>query len=108
MDKAERNLQLVGEAREGQKADSFMNQSGFKEYAKELETMYINAIRSGSWFKKRAREENCRRLQVLDDLVAVIENKINTGEHALKRLEANNGSKQRNRDNTNRINTNGS
>ena len=106
MDKAERNLQLVGEVREGQKAEAFAN-NGFRDYAKELETMYINAIRSGSWFKKRAREENCRRLQVLDDLVAVIENKINTGEHALKRLEANNGSKQRNRD-SNRINTNGS
>ena len=107
MDKAERNLQLVTEVRKGQQAESFVNHSGFKEYAQELETMYITAIRSGSWFKKRAREENCRRLQVLDDLVSVIENKINTGEHALKRLEANNGSKQRNRD-SNRINTNGS
>ena len=64
----------------------------------ELESMYIAAIRSGSWFKKRAREENCRRLQVLDDLVTVINNKITEGDRALERLEAsNNGSKQRSR-----------
>ena len=103
MDKAERNLQLVGEVREGQKAEAFAN-NGFRDYAKELETMYINAIRSGSWFKKRAREENCRRLQVLDDLVTIIESKIVTGEQALKRLEANNGNKQRG--NNNRSNSN--
>ncbi|MHC1627428.1 MAG: hypothetical protein ACXQTI_01165 [Candidatus Nezhaarchaeales archaeon] len=105
MDKAERSLQLVGEAREGQKAEEFSNTSQFKEYAKELEAMYINAIRSGSWFKKRAREENCRRLQVLDDLVTIIESKIVMGEQALKRLESNkNASKQRG--NINRSNNN--
>jgi len=103
MDKAERSLQLVGEVKKGQDAETFAN-SGFREYAKELETMYISAIRSGSWFKKRAREENCRRLQVLDDLVTIIESKIVTGEQALKRLEANNGNKQRG--NINRSNTN--
>jgi hypothetical protein len=93
MDKGERAAQLTKEVREGMSAESLKNNKVWAETIQTLENTYINAIRSGSWFKKRAREENCRRLQVLDDLVTIINNKIVTGEEALKRLEANNGSK---------------
>jgi hypothetical protein len=96
MDKKERESQLLDELREGKDAKNLANNPIWKSVIEELETYYISSIRSGSWFKKRAREENCRRLQVLDDLVTVINNKITTGEEAQKRLEANkNGSKQR-------------
>lgn len=93
MDKGERNANLLEEVREGYKAKAVIN--GLSVYAKELEETYINAIRNdGGWFKfKDDREENCRRLQVLDDLVATIKNKIERGEQALKRLEANNADK---------------
>jgi hypothetical protein len=93
MDKKDRELQLKNEIKKGMEAESLANHPVFKETVKELEASYITAIRSGNWFKKRAREENCRRLQVLDDLVTIIENKIVTGEQALKRLEANNADK---------------
>jgi hypothetical protein len=93
MDKGERAAQLLEEVQKGMKAKSLVNHEVWKETIKELESTYIAAIRSGSWFKKRAREENCRRLQVLDDLVTIIENKIERGEQARKRLEANNANK---------------
>ena len=90
MDKAERALQLQAEYEKGVKAKNFASNPIWKETVKELEDSYITAIRSGNWFNKIAREENCRRLQVLDDLVTIIENKIERGEQARKRLEANN------------------
>ena len=93
MDRNERNSQLRQEVADGIEAKSLAQHPVFKEAVQTLEASYIKAIRSGSWFKKRAREENCRRLQVLDDLVAILEHKINRGEEALKRLEANNGHK---------------
>ena len=96
MDKKERESQLLEELNEGKEAKNLANNPVWKRTIEELETYYIDSIRSGSWFKKRAREENCRRLQVLDDLVTGINNKITMGEEARKRLEANkNGSKQR-------------
>ena len=105
MDKKEREHQLVEEARDGIEAESLVNNSIWKEVIGTLESHYLASIRNSNWFQithgginlgKWEREENTRRLQVLDDLVALIENKIETGELALKRLEANsNGSKQR-------------
>ena len=93
MDKGERNANLLEEVKLGMEAKTLANNPVFDKAIKELETSYFDAIRSGSWFKKRAREENCRRLQVLDDLVVIIKNKIERGEQALKRLEANNADK---------------
>lgn len=93
MDKAERSQQLVKEFSEGREAKSLIEHPAFKRAVDKLEGSYIKSIRSGNWFKKRAREENCRRLQVLDDLVTILENEMTRGEQALKRLEANNANK---------------
>ena len=93
MDKAERQAQLLEDATKGMKAKSLANNEVWAETIKELEASYVQAIRSGNWLQKRAREENCRRLQVLDDLVTIINNKIERGEQSRKRLEANNADK---------------
>jgi len=105
MDKADRETQLVQEARDGLEAESLVNHTVWKETIAALEEHYIASIRNSNWLHitngginlgRLEREENTRRLQVLDDLVALINIKIETGELALKRLEANsNGSKQR-------------
>ena len=96
MDKKERESQLLEELNEGKEAKNLANNPVWKSAIEQLDKHLTDSIRSGGWFKKRAREENCRRLQVLDDLVIIINNKITTGEEAHKRLEANkNGSKQR-------------
>ena len=93
MDKGERNANLLEEVKLGMEAKTLASHPVFEKAVKELETSYFDAIRSGNWLQKRAREENCRRLQVLDDLVVIIKNKIERGEQALKRLEANNADK---------------
>ena len=104
MDKTERSGQLVEEVRAGIEAEGLTRHKVWQDTIKELEDKYINGLRKRSWikfidgmdFSKKAREEDLRRLQVLDDLVNIIETKIVTGEQAQKRLEANkNGSKQR-------------
>ena len=87
MDKAERQAQLIDEYQQGVEAKSLVDNKIWKEAIAHLESSYIGSIRSGSWLKKRAREENCRRLQVLDDLVNIINNKILLGEQARVRLD---------------------
>lgn len=103
MDKLEREAQLVKEFSDGRQAKSLLEHPAFARAVEKLETSYINAVRNGKWLDfsnginvgKKAREENCRRLQVLDDLVTNLKNEMLKGEQALKRLEANNGNKQR-------------
>ena len=104
MDNKERDLQLINEVNKGLEAKKLTNTNVWKDVIKEMEDTYVTAIRSGSWINfsgginigKKAREENVRRLQVLDELVVTLTNKIATGEEAQKRLEAmRNGSKQR-------------
>jgi hypothetical protein len=93
MDKKARERQLIQEQAEGIEAKKLVNNKVWKEAVETLEASLIDAIRSGNWFQKKAREENCRRLQVLDDLKTVINNKLEMGEQARKRLEANNANK---------------
>ena len=95
MIKKEREAQLLDEYIEGMAAKGLVNNQVWQNTIKELEATYIDAIRNdGGWFKfKDDREENCRRLQVLDDLVTTINNKLEQGEQARKRLEANDASK---------------
>ena len=95
MDRKERESQLTQEVKEGIEAKSLVNNKVWHDAMETIEASLIDAIRSGNWLQKRAREENCRRLQVLDDLKTVINNKIESGEQARKRLEANNANKQR-------------
>lgn len=105
VDKKEREAQLVKMYEQGVEAKQLKEFPIFDLVIKELEEELLDAVRNGKWFDfsnginigQKARDENCRRLQVLDDLVAIIENKMANGAEALKRLEANrNGSsKQR-------------
>lgn len=95
MDKKEREQQLINEVGNGINAEKLLNNAAFKEAVQDLNDKYIRSIRSGNWLKKRAREENCRRLQVINELVTILGNKVITGEQAQQRLEANNGTKQR-------------
>jgi len=95
MDKLEREIQLHEDFATGKEAKTLAGHPVWKSVISELEESYIGAIRRGSWFPRKVREENCRRLQVLDDIVATIESKLIKGEEALRRLEAHNGSKQR-------------
>ena len=93
MNKGDRAGQLTEEFKVGADAKKLLNNKVWRQTVEDLRNSYIRSIESGSWLKKRAREENCRRLQVLNDIVATIEIKHERGEQARKRLEANNGSK---------------
>lgn len=90
--KKEREAELLEEFKDGAEAKRLVNNQVWIDTIKELECTYIDAIRNdGGWFKfKDDREENCRRLQVLDDLVTTINNKLELGEQARKRLEVKN------------------
>ena len=101
MDKLERQAQLTKEFQEGRQAKNLLENPAFSRAVEKLESSYIKAIKRGNWLDfnngvnvgKRAREENCRRLQILDDLITNLKNEMNRGEEALKRLEVNNGHK---------------
>ena len=105
MDKAAIEAKLTDDVTEGIKAESLVNNPVWKEVVSEYEEALITSIRKSSFLQfnngginlgKKAREENTRRLQVLDDLVVLINNRIEKGEESFKRLEASkNGSKQR-------------
>jgi len=105
MDKTERAGQLVEEVRAGIEAESLTRHPVWQAAVKELEDRYMDGLRKRSWikfvdgmdFSKKAREEDLRRLQVLDDLVSIIETKIVTGEQAQKRLEANKNGREHRR-----------
>ena len=86
MDKAERKIQLIEEAELGLKVENALEvlSGAFDEYEEDL----IKDLKRHAWINaEKAREENVRRLQILDVVKGSLAIKVRKGQEAAKRLD---------------------
>lgn len=89
MIKEERGRQLQDEFTKGKEAENLLANPAFKRSLDAVKADLIEGIIDSSWRQKRLREETYKQLRAMDRLVGKLQNEIETGKLAKKRLEAN-------------------
>jgi len=91
--KRDRSIDQAKEMEVGQAISNLLSNEHVQESINEIKGHYISAIEQDSFTDKEVSLENCRKIQVLNEILSNLNNKIELGNQARKRLEANNGTK---------------
>lgn len=89
----DRSEQLAKEMEVGKEINNWLSNEHVQDSISEIKDQYISAIENDQFTNKDVSMENCRKIQVLNELLMNLNNKIELGNQARKRLEADNGTK---------------